>query len=60
LSLQFADPVHRARPCRATAWRAGCAPRWSFPAALTVRIVGADEGRALNRDYRGRTTPPTC
>jgi probable rRNA maturation factor len=24
------------------------------PAEITVRIVGADEGRALNRDYRGK------
>jgi probable rRNA maturation factor len=53
LSLQFADPAHReylprhkvARWIRA-ALRA--------PAQITVRIVGADEGRALNRDYRGR------
>jgi probable rRNA maturation factor len=26
----------------------------SRPAELTVRIVGRDEGRALNRGYRGR------
>ena len=43
-----------ARCCRATAWRAGCAPRCEAPAQITVRIVGADEGRALNRDYRGK------
>ena len=24
------------------------------PAELSIRIVGADEGRALNRDYRGK------
>lgn len=24
------------------------------PAELAIRLVGADEGRALNRDYRGR------
>ncbi|TAM63464.1 MAG: rRNA maturation RNase YbeY [Rhodanobacter sp.] len=24
------------------------------PAELAIRIVGADEGRALNRDYRGK------
>lgn len=24
------------------------------PAALAIRLVGADEGRALNRDYRGK------
>jgi len=26
----------------------------SSPAEITVRIVGAEEGRALNRDYRGK------
>jgi probable rRNA maturation factor len=30
--------------------RAACA----IPAEVTVRFVGADEGRTLNRDYRGR------
>jgi probable rRNA maturation factor len=51
LSLQFADPRHRAllprhfvARCLRTALEA--------PAQLSVRIVGADEGRALNRDYR--------
>jgi len=29
-------------------------------AELTVRIVDAAEGRALNRDYAGATTTPTC
>ena len=53
LSLQFADASHRALlPRHAVA-------RWlraalDAPAELTVRIVGADEGRALNRDYRGK------
>ena len=51
LSLQFADPSHRALLPRARV------ARWiraalDHPAALTVRIVGEDEGRALNRDYR--------
>ena len=27
------------------------------PAELAIRIVGADEGRALNRDYRGKDYP---
>ena len=53
LSLQFADPRHRhllprhkvARWLRA-ALRA--------PAELTVRFVGDDEGRQLNRDFRGQ------
>ena len=51
LSLQFADPAHRALLPRhkVARWiRAGL----ELPAAITVRIVGEDEGRALNRDYR--------
>jgi len=53
LSLQFADPLHRALLPRHRV------ARWiraalEHPAEITVRIVGADEGRALNRDYRGR------
>ena len=53
LSLQFADARHRA-----------CLPRhrvarWirhalQAPAQIAVRIVDADEGLALNRDYRGQ------
>ena len=53
LSLQFADPSHRDQLPRhkVARWlRAALAG----PAELTVRIVDADEGRALNRDYRGR------
>ena len=53
LSLQFAEPGDRdvlARP-RVARWiRAAL----EAPAEITVRIVGAEEGRALNRDYRGR------
>ena len=42
------------RCCRGIA-----SPRWlraalGAPAELTVRIVGAEEGRALNREYRGK------
>jgi len=53
LSLQFADPRHRALLPRHRV------ARWlraalSAPGQITVRIVGADEGRALNRDYRGK------
>jgi hypothetical protein len=44
LSLQFADPA-TARCCRATACNAGCAPRWTRPAQIAVRIVG--ETRAV-------------
>jgi len=53
LSLQFADASHRAALPRHHV------QRWvraalQGPAENTVRIVGADEGRALNRDYRGK------
>ena len=53
LSLQFADATHRAALPRHRV------QRWvraalQGPAEITVRIVGADEGRALNRDYRGK------
>ena len=51
LSLQFADPTHRALLPRhkVARWvRAALA----CPGEITVRIVGAEEGQALNRDYR--------
>ena len=53
LSLQFADPTDRALLPRHRV------ARWiraalGAPAQLTVRIVDAGVGRALNRDYRGR------
>ena len=51
LSLQFADPAHRALLPRhkVARWiRAGL----ELPATITVRIVGEEEGRGLNRDYR--------
>jgi probable rRNA maturation factor len=53
LSLQFADASHRAELPRHKV------ARWlraalEAPAEITVRIVDADEGRALNRDYRAR------
>lgn len=53
LSLQFADASHReALPRHKVA-------RWiraalEAPAQIVVRIVGEQEGRALNRDYRAR------
>ncbi|MEP7300764.1 MAG: rRNA maturation RNase YbeY [Caldimonas sp.] len=53
LSLQFADAAHKAvlPRHRVARWlRAALAG----PAQLTVRIVGADEGRALNREFRGQ------
>ncbi|MCW5637145.1 MAG: rRNA maturation RNase YbeY [Rubrivivax sp.] len=53
LSLQFADARHRARLPRHRV------ARWirtalEADARITVRIVGLEEGRALNRGYRGR------
>ena len=53
LSLQFADASHRAELPRhhVARWvRAALA----HPAELTVRIVGTEEGRALNAEYRGQ------
>jgi probable rRNA maturation factor len=55
LSLQFADfpevAVHRKCLGRAkvTRWMRHAL---QHPAEITVRIVGLDEGRVLNRDYR--------
>jgi probable rRNA maturation factor len=51
LSLQFADASHREHLPRHKV------ARWiraalEAPAELTVRIVGAEEGQALNREYR--------
>jgi probable rRNA maturation factor len=53
LSLQFADARHRALLPRHKV------ARWlraalEGPAEFTVRIVDADEGQALNRDFRGK------
>ena len=31
--------------------------RWSLGAPVTIRIVGASEGRRLNREYRGKNKP---
>ena len=53
LSLQFADARHRGALARADV------ARWvraalEVPAEITVRIVDADEGLALNREFRGQ------
>jgi probable rRNA maturation factor len=53
LSLQFADARHRALLPRHRV------ARWlraalTLPAQITLRIVGADEGRSLNLEYRGK------
>ncbi len=53
LSLQFADAQHRSllpRPLVMRWMRAALAA----PGEFSVRIVGEEEGRALNRDYRGK------
>ncbi len=53
LSLQFADRRHRALLPRHFVAR--CLRRaLQAPAQLTVRIVGTDEGRTLNREFRGK------
>jgi probable rRNA maturation factor len=51
LSLQFADKRHREQLPRHKLMRWIRAALES-DAEFTVRIVGVDEGRALNRDYR--------
>ena len=53
LSLQFADARHREHlpRHRVARWLRAA---FEAPAQITVRIVGAEEGRALNRDYRGK------
>jgi probable rRNA maturation factor len=53
LSLQFADPRHRALLPRHKV------ARWvraalEAPGEITVRIVSAEEGQALNRDFRAK------
>ena len=56
LALQLADKsARRALPRHRVA-------RWlraalKSPAQITVRVVGAAEGRALNRDFRGKDYP---
>lgn len=53
LSLQFADARHRALlpRHRVMRWMRAALER---PGEITVRIVDEDEGRTLNRDYRGK------
>lgn len=53
LSLQFADPRHRALLPRHKV------QRWiraalELPGEITVRIVSAEEGQTLNRDFRSK------
>lgn len=53
LSLQFADARHRALlpRHRVMRWMRAALER---PGEITVRIVDEDEGRTLNRHYRGK------
>jgi probable rRNA maturation factor len=53
LSLQFADPAHRALLPRHRVARCLRAALES-PGEITVRIVGEEEGRALNLSYRNK------
>ena len=53
LSLQFVDPRHRAHLPRHRV------ARWiraalEAPGEITVRIVDAEEGQSLNREFRGK------
>ena len=57
LSLQFADPSHRplVKRHRVAGWlRVALA---GAPAEIAVRIVGAEEGQRLNREFRGKDYP---
>jgi len=51
LSLQFADPRHRAQLPRHKVIR-WIRAALEAPAEITVRIVDVEEGRTLNRDFR--------
>ena len=51
LSLQFADASHREHLPRHKVMR-WIRAALEAPAELTVRIVGAEEGQVLNREYR--------
>jgi len=56
LSLQFADPRARSHISRVDVRRWARAALFA-PADLTIRFVNAEEGRALNREYRGKDYP---
>ena len=53
LSLQFADPRHREQLPRHKVMR-WVRSALALPGEITVRIVDEEEGRALNREYRGK------
>jgi probable rRNA maturation factor len=54
LSLQQPDGRHRAVLARHRVARWLRAALGGQPAQITLRIVDADEGRTLNRDFRGK------
>jgi probable rRNA maturation factor len=54
LSLQFADDRHRGHLPRHKVARWIRAALIDMPAEITVRIVDAEEGRMLNREYRAK------
>lgn len=54
LSLQQPDGRHRAVLQRHRVARWLRAALGETPAQITLRVVDADEGRALNRDFRGK------
>jgi len=60
VEVQFAleDADEPPEPERLSAWAAAALDAAGRPGSMiTVRVVGAEEGRALNRDYRGRDCP---
>lgn len=56
LSVQYADPRLKDTLPRADIRRWAQAALFA-PAELAIRFVDADEGRELNRDYRGKDYP---
>lgn len=56
LSLQFADARHRPHLPRHKVMR-WVRAALEAPAEITVRIVDAEEGHSLNRDYRQKNYP---
>jgi ssRNA-specific RNase YbeY (16S rRNA maturation enzyme) len=54
LALQQPDGRHRALLTRARVARWLRAALGDAAAEITVRVVGEDEGRAINRDYRAK------
>jgi probable rRNA maturation factor len=53
LSLQFADPRHKALLPRHKVMR-WVRSALELPGEITVRIVDAEEGQSLNREFRGK------